>query len=125
MGVFTKIGGAVKRVAQRAGSVIKSGVKKVAPIIHNIAEKGTSLLSNMPGMIGTAAAIANKGLGTARDLVSQIPNEKARDAMNNVINRGSNIVDRGQNTATNITNRVSGTAAPLLNMAGNIAKRVS
>ena len=82
MGIFTRIGGANKRIGQRAGSFIKAGVKKVAPIIINIGERGTSLLKYIPGHIGTIAGIANNGINTVRDIAGAIPHDGARDAIN-------------------------------------------
>ena len=60
MGVFSKIGSVVKKIATKAGGMIKTGVKLIAPVVMNIAEKGTNLLSNLPGTIGTVAGLANK-----------------------------------------------------------------
>ena len=82
MGIFTRIGGAIKRIGQRAGNLIEAGIKKAAPIIMNIAEKGTSLLKYIPGHIGTIAGIANKGINTVREITGAIPHDGARDAMN-------------------------------------------
>ena len=82
MGVFARIGGAIKRIGQRAGSLIKAGIKKAAPIIMNIAEKGTNVLKHIPGHIGTIARIANKGINTVREITGAIPHDGARDAIN-------------------------------------------
>jgi len=122
MGLFTRVGSAIKKVAQRAGSIIKTGIKKAAPVVLNIAQRGTSLLSHLPGGIGTVAGLANKGLGVVKDVISNIPNSKARDALNNVVNKGQTVVNNAQNTATNISNRLNTTAQPILRTAGNIAQ---
>ena len=121
MGVFTKIGSGIKRFAQRSGSIIKEGVKKDAPVLMNIASKGTSLLSHLPGTIGTAAGLANKGINAIRGVIDQIPNNKARDTLNNVVNKGQNAVNRMEGGAQNIAQRAQG-AAPLLNTVGKIAQ---
>ena len=120
MGVFGKIASAVKRVATKAGGMIKAGAKKVLPVVMNIAEKGTNLLSNLPGTIGTVAGLANKGLNTVRNVISSIPNEKARNALTNVVNRRQDVVNSGQTTATNISNRAQG-LNPMLNQVSKVA----
>jgi len=121
MGLFSKIGSAVKRVATKAGGMIKAGAKKVLPVVMNIAEKGTNLLSHLPGTIGTVAGMANKGLNAVRNVISSVPNEKARNALTNAVNRGQNLVNSGQTAATNISNRAQA-ATPMLNQVSKVAQ---
>ena len=87
MEILRRIGGAIKRIGQRAGSLIKAGIKKAAPIIMNIAEKGTNLLKHIPGHIGTIAGIANKGINTVREITGAIPHDGARDAINRKLDK--------------------------------------
>ena len=49
MGIFKKITGAIKHVAQRGGSIVKDVVKRAAPVVYDIAQRGTNLLSHVPG----------------------------------------------------------------------------
>ena len=85
MGIFTKLGSGIKRFAQQSGSIIKEEVKNAAPVLMNITSKGTSLLSHLPGAIGTAAGFANKGINAVKGVIDQIPNDKARTALTNVV----------------------------------------
>jgi len=124
MGIFSKIGGGIKHILQRGGSIVKDVVKKAAPVVYNIAQKGTSLLSHVPGTIGTVAGLANKGLNVAKNLVENIPNSKAKEALTNVINKGQSAVNTGQNHATNLTNRVSSVANPILQTTSQVAKKL-
>ena len=59
-------------------------------------------------------------MNTVRNVISSIPNEKARNALTNVVNRGQDVVNSGQTTATNISNRAQG-LNPMLNQVSKLA----
>ena len=49
---------------------------------------------------------------------------KAKEALTNVINKGQSAVNTGQNHATNLTNRVSSVANPILQTTSQVAKKL-
>ena len=122
MGVFARIGGAIKRIGQRAGSLIKAGIKKAAPIIMNIAEKGTSLLKHIPGHIGTIAGIANKGINTVREITGAIPHDGARDAINRKLDKAQFLVHEGIQRGADLHQKAT-RFQPLITKAGDLAER--
>ena len=125
MGIFSKVGGGIKRVLQRTGSIIKEGVKRAAPVVLNLAQKGTSLLQHAPGMIGTVAGIANKGLNMVKGVVDNIPNSAARDKINSVLNQGQSVVNRGEDKAKQITSTVTKHVTPILSTTANLAQQAN
>ena len=122
MRLLSKIGSAVKKIGSRAGSLIKTGAKKIVPIVLGVASKGSQILSHLPGTIGTVASLANKGITAVKNVIDGIPNLKARDTLNNVVNRGQSAVNNAQNTATNISNRLNTTAQPILRGVGQVGQ---
>ena len=125
MGIFSKIVGGMKRIAQRTGSIVKEGIKRAAPVVLNLAQKGTSLLQHAPEMIGTEAGLANKGINMVKGVVDRIPNSAARDKINNVLNQGQSAVNRGEDRAKQITSTVTKHASPILSTTANLAQQAN
>ena len=125
MGLFSKVGGGIKRVLQRTGSIVKEGIKRAAPVVLNLAQKGTSLLSHAPGMIGTVAGLANKGINMVKGVVDNIPNSAARDKINSVLNQGQSAVNRGEDKAKQITSTITKHATPILSTTANLAQQAN
>lgn len=103
---FKKIGNGFKK----AGRFIKD---KVFPVVGRLTKPVFGMISGLPGIIGNVGRIGSAVTGALSGAVSQIPNEKARDKIQGVINNANakfeSAVDRGRNfaeTTNNITNHV-------------------
>ena len=103
---FKKIGNGFKK----AGRFIKD---KVFPVVGRLTKPVFGMISGLPGIIGNVGRIGSAVTGALSGAVSQIPNEKARDKIQGVINNANGkfetAVERGKNiseTANNIINHV-------------------
>lgn len=100
---FKKIGNGFKK----AGRFIKD---KVFPVVGRLAKPVFGMLSWLPGMIWNVGRIGNAVTNTLTGITNQIPNEKARDkiqgVINNVNDKFQGAVQTGQNFANNANNIV-------------------
>jgi hypothetical protein len=114
MGYFKKSFGAVKTFVRNSTERIKKGARILGPRMLNISQKGLGLLAHVPGTVGVVAGVANQGINTLRSIVKELPNESARNNLNNLINKGSDIVNKTAHntiqTAKNLHDRAAGWA---------------
>jgi hypothetical protein len=106
---FKKVGRGIKNVAGKVWGGIKKGaqfVGKVAKPIINIAKPVLNTLSMLPGKLGMIGKIGSAGAEFAKNIVDRIPNEDARNKLNNVIDRGKEAVDNVQNKAQGVAGKV-------------------
>lgn len=100
---FKKIGNGFKK----AGRFIKD---KVFPVVGRLAKPVFGMLSWLPWMIWNVGRIGNAVTNTLTGITNQIPNEKARDkiqgVINNVNDKFQGAVQTGQNFANNANNIV-------------------
>lgn len=98
---FRKIGNGIRR----AGRFVRD---KVFPAVGRLAKPVFGMISGLPGIIGNVGRIGSAVTGALTGAVSQIPNEQARDRIQNVINNTNdkfqNVVDRGRNMAETTNN---------------------
>lgn len=92
---------------KKAGRFIKD---KAFPVVGRLAKPVFGMLSGLPGMIGNVGRIGSTVTGALTGITNQIPNEKARDKIqgiiNNVNDKFQNAVQTGQNFANNANNIV-------------------
>ncbi len=98
---FKKIGNGIRK----AGRFVRD---KVFPAVGRLAKPVFGMISGLPGIIGNVGRIGSAVTGALTGAVSQIPNEQARDRIQNVINNTNdkfqNVVDRGRNMAETTNN---------------------
>jgi hypothetical protein len=118
MGLFKKIGGAIKKAGKAVVNTAKAGVKFLAPKIVQAAGVATNILKNVPGKVGLIAGVADKGVNIAKSAIDKIPNKKARDALGGVVNKFNNgaqsVIAKAGTAAVNL----AGKAQPWVNLAG-------
>lgn len=98
---FRKVGNGIRK----AGRFVRD---KVFPAVGRLAKPVFGMISGLPGIIGNVGRIGSAVTGALTGAVSQIPNEQARDRIQNVINNTNdkfqNVVDRGRNMAETTNN---------------------
>jgi hypothetical protein len=100
--LFKKVGRGVGKFAKN----VWSGVKKGAEIVGKVAKPVLNVLSVLPGKVGLIGKIGSMGAGIAENIINKIPNKDARDKLNGFVDRGKNMVDKVENKAGQIANKI-------------------
>ena len=102
-------------------NVVAPKVVKVIKKIPEIVDKVTGITSLIPGKAGLISSFINRGANAIKGLTDMLPDGQAKTKINDAINKsvdtGQNIIDKGTNAITNITNK----AQPWLDAAKNIS----
>ena len=105
-------------------NVVAPKVVKVIKKIPEIVDKVTGITSLIPGKAGLVSSFINRGANAIKGLTDMLPDGQAKTKINEAINKGvdtgQNIIDKGTNAITNITNK----AQPWLNAASNISNHI-
>ena len=96
---FSKVGNGIKNFGLKAGSVIRN----VAPKVLKIGGFVTNALPNVPGFIGTAAGVLNKGFNVANKVIDALPNSNFKHKL-------QDLSDKSQQKANEIHNKIEPTA---------------
>jgi hypothetical protein len=99
---FKKVG---RGVGKFAGKVL-NGVKKGAEIVGKVAKPVLNVLSALPGKVGLIGKIGSMGAGIAEKIINKIPNKDARDKLNGFVDRGKDAIDKVENKAGQIANKI-------------------
>ena len=94
---FKKIGQGIKKGATKVWNFGKKAVEKVGRVLRpvaDVAEKVGGMMSNLPGKAGLIGTGLAAGGSTVKTLTDMLPNSKAKDKINEAINKG---LDTGQN----------------------------
>ena len=106
-------------------NVVAPKIVKVIKKIPEIVDKVTGITSLIPGKAGLVSSLINRGANAVKGLTDMLPDGQAKTKINEAINKGvdtgQNIIDKGTNAITNITNK----AQPWLNTATNISRRLT
>jgi hypothetical protein len=121
MGIFRKIGGAIKNFATNAYDKVKRGVQTVAPKLLQIGSTGLGILSKVPGTVGQISQAAKAGTDALNTIVGNVPNEGAKNKLNKILDKGTNIVDK----AGAAVNRVADKATPAIQTGMNTVNTVN
>jgi hypothetical protein len=121
MGVFRKIGSAIKRFATGTYNTVKRGVQAVTPKLLQLGSAGLGVLSKAPGAIGQAASVAKAGADTLKNIVGNVPNQGVKDKLTSIIDKGSSFVDK----ASNVANKVVDRATPAIQTGVNVTNNVN
>ena len=101
---FSKIGNGLRK----AGRWVRD---KVFPVVGRIAKPIMSVLGALPGHIGMVGKIGSAVTGILHNATEKIPNEKIREKIDNVIDKGKQkfdtIVDTGQHYAERANDTVN------------------
>ena len=122
---FKKVGRGIKRTAGKIWGGIKKGARfvgKVAKPIISIAKPILGGLSMLPGKLGMIGKIGSGVAEFAKNIVNRIPNQQAKDKLNDVIDRGKGVVDNVQDKATDVANKVKPWADAGLSLYNNPPK---
>ena len=99
---FKKVGRGIGKFAGK----VWNGVKKGAEIVGKVAKPVLNVLSALPGKVGLIGKIGSLGAGVAENIINKIPNKDARDKLNVFVDRGKNMVDKVENKAGQIANKI-------------------
>ena len=120
---FKKVWSGVKNVGGKIWNGLKKGigfVGKIAKPIINIAKpilNGMSMIPGKLGIIGTVGSVASEA---AKGLIDQIPNQDAKDKLNQLVDRGKDLLDTGQQKAQEIASKVQPYAQAGLNIIDKV-----
>ena len=106
---FKKVWGGVKKVAGKVWGGIKKGAQFVGKIfkpVISVAKPILGGLSMLPGKLGVIGKVGSAAAGIAQNIVDRIPNEKAREKLTQVIDKGKGIVDQVQHKAEGVAGKV-------------------
>ena len=101
---FKKIGGGIKKAAGK----VWGGVKKAAGFVGRIAKPILNVMSALPGKLGLIGKAGSAVTTVVKDVVDRIPNQQAKDKLNEVIDKGKQAVDNVQQK----TQTIAGKAKP-------------
>ncbi len=99
---FKKIGRGIGKVAGK----VWNGVKKGAEFVGKVAKPVLNTLSVLPGKLGLIGKIGSAGAEVAKNIIDRIPNQQIKDKMNGIIDKGKEFVDKTQDNATGLANKV-------------------
>jgi hypothetical protein len=119
--VFKKVGGAIKTFVRNTKERLTKGVKLLGPNLLNVSQKGLGLLAKVPGSVGMVASGVNTGIEVVKNLAKDIPNEKAKAAVNSMIAKGSNVMQNATSTA----NKFADKASPWMHLVNNAASSLN
>src|SRR5215469_8476472 len=100
MGFFSKVGDSIKKFVTNAASKVKSGIQRIAPAVLKLGQHGLGLLGKIPGTVGTVASGINTGINIAKDLISHVPNEKAKEKL-------SSLADKVGSTTASVADKIN------------------
>ena len=89
--VFSNIGNRLKSFGLRVGSTLMN----VAPKALKIGGFITGALSHLPGFIGTAAGMVNRGINFANQAISALPQSAFKEKLQNLAEKTSGAVANG------------------------------
>ena len=92
---FSKTFGAIKEFARYIAEKVKQGFKKYGPMAVDYSQKWLGLLGTPLGTIGAVARTAQYGADILKKYVNEIPNEAAKSKLTGLIDKGSNIINKG------------------------------
>ena len=98
---FKKVGRGIKKAAGK----VWGGVKKGAAVVGKIAKPILNVMSVLPGKLGLIGKVGTAAAEVAKDVVDRIPNQQAKDKLNEVIDKGKQAVDNVQNKAQTIADK--------------------
>ena len=99
---FKKIGRGIKKVAGK----VWGGVKKAAVVVGKVAKPVLNVMSVLPGKLGLIGKADSAAAEVVKGVVDRIPNQQAKDKLNEVIDKGKQTVDNVQEKAQNVANKV-------------------
>lgn len=125
---FKKLWGGVKKGATKVWNVGKNVVQKVGHVLRpvaDVAEKVGGLMSNLPGKAGLIGTGLAAGGSTVKTLADMLPDSKAKDKINEAINKG---VDTGQkwiNKGSEVINNVNNKVQPWIKSGVDISRHIA
>ena len=81
------------------------GVKKAAGFVGKIAKPILNVMSALPGKLGLIGKAGSAATTVVKDVVDRIPNQQAKDKLNEVIDKGKQAVDNVQQKAQTIAGK--------------------
>ena len=122
---FAKTFGALKEFVRNTADKVKQGFKKYGPMAVDLSQKGLGYLGTIPGTIGAVARTAQIGADVLKKMVGEIPNEAAKNKLTGLIDKGSELVNKGAVASTHFSNQMINRAKPWVDAASNIVKQGS
>ena len=115
--MFANFGNRLKNFGLRVGSTLSH----IAPKALHYGRMVANGLSNMPGLIGTAAGVVYKGLNAADRVINALPESGFKSKLKSLESKGEGVV----NAAVNKANQYGQTAKVVGDSAGTILNAVS
>lgn len=98
-----------KSVAGKIWNGVKKGAKfvgKIAKPILNVAQPILNGLSLLPSKLGVIGKVGSAAAGIAQNIIDRIPNDKAREKLTQVIDKGKALADQTQQKAQVVAGKV-------------------
>ena len=120
---FKKVWGGIKKGV----GVVKNGigkavefVGKIAKPVVNIAKPILGGLSMLPGKIGMIGKVGSAAAGVAKEIIDKIPNQGAKDKLNQIVDKGVGIVQQGQEKAQQVASKIQ----PYVQMGQQVVDKI-
>jgi hypothetical protein len=120
MGFFKKMWGGIKKVGSKVGQGFKKAGRWVADKgkkVIGLAQKGLGVLGMLPGKLGMIGKVGSAGLSVVKGITDQIPNQKAKDAINGVINKSEDLMNKGIQKGSELAQKAQEKATPWVGVA--------
>ena len=125
---FRKIGEGIKKGATKVFDWSRNAVQKVAKVIRpaaDIASKFGGLMRLVPGKFGKFGDLIYKGSEYAKGITNMLPNSKAKDKINEAIDKGVNSGQNLINKASEGVQRFNNITQPWIDSGVNIARHIA
>ena len=106
MGIKSFFSNVAQRVGKFAGKVW-NGVKAAGKFVGKIAKPVLNTVAMLPGKIGLIGKAGSAGLEFAKNIVDRIPNQAAKDKLNQYIDKGQDLVNKAQDKAQSVVGKVT------------------
>ena len=122
---FAKTFRVIKGFVRNSVDKVKQGFKKYGHMAVDYSQKGLGLLGTLPGKIDAVARTAQYGADVLKKYVNEIPNEAAKSKLTGLIDKGSNIINKGAVASSHFAQQMANRAAPWVQAGTNIVKHGS
>ena len=89
--MFSNFGSKIKNFGLKVGSTLSN----IAPKALRVGSFITGALSHLPGFIGNAAGLLNRGINAANRAISALPAGSFKDKLQSLAEKTSNVVNTG------------------------------
>ena len=100
---FSNIG---QKVGKFAGKVW-NGVKTAGKFVGKVAKPVLSTMAALPGKVGWLGRLGSAGIEFAKNIIDRIPNQTAKDKLNQFVDKGQNLMNKAEDKAQTIAGKIA------------------